>query len=47
MRADVFAIAEGNNRAPRGGETVTIMWIEAPTGRYGVEVKTVGKTPPR
>lgn len=44
VRADVFGIAKGNNRAPRGGETVTMMWIEAPTGRYGVEVKTVGNS---
>jgi len=44
VRADAFALAEGNNRAPRGGETVTMMWIEAPTGRCGVEVKTVGNS---
>jgi hypothetical protein len=42
--ADAFGLAEGNNRAPRGGETVTMMWIEAPAGRCGVEAKVAGNS---
>ena len=33
VRADAVGCVEGNNRAPRGGETVTMMWTEAPAQR--------------
>jgi hypothetical protein len=42
--ADAFGLAEGNNRAPRGGETVTMMWTEAPARRCGVEAKAAGNS---